>query len=164
MRQLKIEYLETDKLIPYINNPRINDNAVDVVAGSIAEFGFRNPLIIDKNNVIIAGHTRLLAAKKLGLTEVPVVRADDLTEAQVKAYRIADNKTAELSKWDAEMLALELEEIGDLFTGFTDSEIADLLSPPSAIDLAEEDVAEDEQADRLTYHCPKCGFEFEVQS
>src|SRR5690606_3007403 len=135
MGKLKIEYMDIEKLVPYINNPRINDNAVDAVAASIAEFGFRNPLIIDKNNVIIAGHTRLLAAKKLGLTEVPVVRADDLTEAQVKAYRIADNKTAELSEWDAEMLALELEEIGDLFTGFTESELADLLSPPSAIDL-----------------------------
>jgi site-specific DNA-methyltransferase (adenine-specific) len=164
MRRLKIEYLETDNLIPYINNPRINGNAVDAVAGSIAEFGFRNPIIIDKNNVIIAGHTRLLAAKKLGLAEVPVIRADDLTETQVKALRIADNKTAELAEWDTEMLALELEEIGDLFTGFTESELADLLSPPSAIDLADEDVAEDEQADRLTCHCPKCGFEFEVQS
>jgi len=164
MRQLKIEYLETDNLIPYINNPRINGNAVDAVAGSIAEFGFRNPIIIDKDNVIIAGHTRLLAAKKLGLTEVPVVRADDLTEAQVKAYRIADNKTAELSEWDTEMLALELEEIGDLFTGFSDAEIAELLSPPEAIDLEDEEITEDEQVDRLTYHCPKCGFEFEVQS
>jgi ParB-like chromosome segregation protein Spo0J len=164
MRRLKIEYLETDNLIPYINNPRINGNAVDAVAGSIAEFGFRNPIIIDKNNVIIAGHTRLLAAKKLGLAEVPVIRADDLTETQVKALRIADNKTAELAEWDTEMLALELEEIGDLFTGFTESELADLLSPPSAIDLADEDVAEDERSDRLTYRCPKCGFEFEVQS
>ena len=127
MRQLKIEYLETDKLIPYINNPRINGNAVDAVAGSIAEFGFRNPIIIDKDNVIIAGHTRLLAAKKLGLTEVPVVRADDLTEAQVKAYRIADNKTAEFAEWDTEMLALELEEIGDLFTGFSDEELEELV-------------------------------------
>ena len=104
MRQLKIEYLKTDNLVPYINNPRINDNAVDVVAGSIAEFGFRNPIIVDKNNVIIAGHTRLLAAKKLGLAEVPVIRADDLTETQVKALRIADNKTAELAEWDTEML------------------------------------------------------------
>ena len=162
MRQLKIEYLETDNLIPYINNPRINGNAVDAVAGSIAEFGFRNPIIIDKDNVIIAGHTRLLAAKKLGLTEVPVVRADDLTEAQVKAYRIADNKTAELSEWDTEMLVLELEEIGDLFTGFTEVEITELLSPPLPIDL--EDEAPEGEVDRSTYHCPKCGFEFEVQS
>src|SRR5690554_5159944 len=108
MRQLKIEYLETDKLIPYINNPRINDNAVDVVAGSVAEFGFKNPIIVDRNNVIIAGHTRLLAARKLGLDQVPVIRAEDLTEQQVKAFRIADNKTAELSEWDDELLAMEL--------------------------------------------------------
>ncbi len=163
MVKLEVEYLGVDALIPYVNNPRINDNAVDAVAGSIAEFGFRNPILIDKNNVIIAGHTRLLAAKKLGLTEVPVVRADDLTEAQVKAYRIADNKTAELSEWDAEMLALELEEIGDLFTGFTEAEITELLSPPLPIDL-EDEAPEGEADNRSTYHCPKCGFEFEVQS
>ena len=117
MRQLKIEYLETDKLIPYINNPRINDNAVDAVAGSIAEFGFKNPIIVDRNNVIIAGHTRLLAARKLGLDQVPVIRAEDLTEKQVKAFRIADNKTAELSEWDDELLAMELEGLEDMFTG-----------------------------------------------
>ena len=136
MRQLKIEYLETDNLIPYINNPRINGNAVDAVAGSIAEFGFRNPIIIDKDNVIIAGHTRLLAAKKLGLTEVPVVRADDLTEAQVKAYRIADNKTAEFAEWDTDRLIAELQDIGDLFTGFEAVEIEDIMGkiepPPRA--------------------------------
>jgi DNA modification methylase len=139
MRQLKIEYLETDKLIPYINNPRINDNAVDAVAGSIAEFGFKNPIIVDRNNVIIAGHTRLLAARKLGLDQVPVIRAEDLTEKQVKAFRIADNKTAELSEWDDELLAMELEGLEDMFTGFSDDEIDALLNQDGPAGVIEDD-------------------------
>lgn len=94
MSKLQIEYLPTDSLVPYINNPRVNDRAIDAVAGSIAEFGFKNPIIVDRNNVIIAGRTRLLAARKLGLDQVPVIRAEDLTEKQVKAFRIADNKTS----------------------------------------------------------------------
>ena len=106
LSKLKIEYIDTEKLIPYINNPRINDNAVDVVAASIKEFGFKNPIIIDKENVIIAGHTRLKAAKKLGLKEVPTIKVEDLTEQQIKAFRIADNKTAEFRDWDMELLEI----------------------------------------------------------
>ena len=108
---MEIELLQIEKLIPYANNARNNEKAVDKVAASIKEFGFRNPIIIDKNNEIIAGHTRLLAAKKLGLKEVPTIRADDLTPEQVKAFRIADNKTAEYSEWNFELLAQELEEL-----------------------------------------------------
>ena len=85
--------MNVNDLIPYINNPRINDKAVDKVAASIKEFGFKNPIIIDKGNVIIAGHTRLKAAKKLGLEEIPTIKAEDLTDEQVKAYRLVDNKT-----------------------------------------------------------------------
>lgn len=139
MRQLKIEYLEADNLIPYINNPRVNGNAVDAVAGSIAEFGFKNPIIVDRNNVIIAGHTRLLAARKLGLDQVPVIRAEDLTEKQVKALRIADNKTAELSEWDDELLAMELEGLEDMFTGFSDDEIDALLNQDGPAGVIEDD-------------------------
>ena len=84
MSKLNIEYIKTGELIPYVNNPRNNENAIDVVAGSIKEFGFKNPIIIDKDNVIIAGHTRLLASRKLGLEEVPVIRAEDLTEHKLK--------------------------------------------------------------------------------
>ena len=126
MEKLKIEYIDTEKLIPYINNPRINDNAVDVVAASIKEFGFKNPIIIDKENVIIAGHTRLKAAKKLGLEEVPVIRVEDLTENQIKAFRIADNKTAEFAEWDFELLEIELEGLDDVFTGFDIKELDDM--------------------------------------
>jgi len=127
MDRIRIEYMATDRLIPYVNNPRKNDKAVDVVAGSIQEFGFKNPIIVDKDNVIVAGHTRLLAARKLGLEEVPVIRVEDLTEQQIKAFRIADNKTAEFAEWDMELLALELEGLDDIFTGFNEVEIADIL-------------------------------------
>ena len=105
---------KVDELIPYVNNPRNNENAVDKVASSIAEFGFKNPIVIDKNNVVINGHTRLLASKKLGLKEVPVIVADDLTEAQVKAFRIADNKTSEYAEWNEELLKIELEQLEDM--------------------------------------------------
>lgn len=106
--------IEVDKIIPYINNPRNNDDAVDNVAASIKEFGFKVPLVIDKDNVVVTGHTRLKAAKKLGLTSVPCIYADDLTEQQIKAFRLADNKVSELSTWDLEKLDIELEGITDL--------------------------------------------------
>lgn len=104
-------FLNISELKPYENNPRFNDKAVDAVAASIKEFGFKVPIVIDKDNVIIAGHTRLKAAQKLGMTEVPVIIADDLTEEQVKAFRIADNKVAELAEWDFEKLEMELKEL-----------------------------------------------------
>ena len=97
-----------EELTPYENNPRNNEGAVDAVAASIREFGFKVPIIIDKNNVIVAGHTRLKAAQKLGLESVPCVMADDLTEEQVRAFRLADNKTAELANWIPEALKEEL--------------------------------------------------------
>lgn len=99
------------EIIPYENNPRNNDGAVEAVANSIREFGFQQPLVLDKNNVIIVGHTRFKAAKKLGLKTVPCVIAENLTEEQCKAYRLADNKVGELAEWDIEMLAIELSEI-----------------------------------------------------
>lgn len=108
---MKIEQVKTEKLIPYANNPRINDDAVDKVAASIKEFGFKVPMVITSKNVIVAGHTRYKAAKKLGLESVPCVVADDLTEEQVKAFRIADNKVGEFSTWDVELLKIELKEI-----------------------------------------------------
>ena len=97
------------ELIPYANNPRKNDKAVEAVANSISEFGFKVPLVIDKNNVIVCGHTRLKAAEKLGLDEVPCVIADDLTEEQIKAFRLADNKVSEASDWDWDKLNEELD-------------------------------------------------------
>ena len=103
-----------DEIIPYINNPRNNDAAVETVAASIKEFGFKQPIVIDKDGVIVAGHTRHKAAKRLGLATVPCIMADDLTEQQIKAYRLADNKVAELATWDMETLEIELEQITEL--------------------------------------------------
>jgi len=124
---LKIEYVKTADLIPYANNPRKNDAAVDKVVESIREFGFKNPIIVDGNNEIIAGHTRLKAAEKLGMEEVPTIKAEDLTPEQVKAFRIADNKTHEFAEWDMDLLREELDGI-NLFTGFNEDEIEDLMT------------------------------------
>ena len=99
---------------PYEKNPRKNDNAVKYVANSIKKFGFKSPIVIDKNNVIVCGHTRYKAAKKLGLDKVPCIVADDLTEEQIKAYRLADNKVSELAEWDIDLLGEELDGIFDI--------------------------------------------------
>lgn len=117
MNKLKVEYIPIAEIKPYENNPRINDNAVEAVANSIKEFGFKNPIILDKNNVIIAGHTRYKASLQLGLKEIPCIHANDLTEEQVKALRIADNKTAEKANWDMSKLKIE---IGDINLDMTD--------------------------------------------
>lgn len=108
---MQIEEMRVADLIPYENNPRKNDEAVEAVAASIKEFGFKVPIIVDADNVIIAGHTRLKAAQLLGMESVPVIRADDLTDEQVKAFRLADNKTSELAVWDFEQLQQELDNI-----------------------------------------------------
>ena len=108
---MKIIDVEIDKLIPYENNPRHNDQAVDYVAESIKQFGFKVPIVISKDNVIVTGHTRLKASKQLGLKTVPCIMADDLTEDQVKAFRIADNKVGEIATWDLGKLNIELEDI-----------------------------------------------------
>ena len=111
--------MDVNDIIPYENNPRINDKAVDAVANSIKEFGFKVPIIVDRNNVIIAGHTRLKAALKLGMTDVPVIIADDLTPDQVNAFRLADNKVGELAEWDFNALEAELANIDLDMSQFT---------------------------------------------
>lgn len=111
---MEIVNIKTDMLIPYVNNPRHNEDAVEKVMASIQEFGFKVPLVIDKNNVVVTGHTRLKAAKKLGIEEVPCVVADDLSDAQIKAFRIADNKVSEYAEWDEELLQVELEQLEEL--------------------------------------------------
>jgi site-specific DNA-methyltransferase (adenine-specific) len=108
---MEVKEISISRLREYENNPRDNESAVEAVAESIKEFGFKVPLVIDNENVIIAGHTRLKAARKLRLESVPCVVADDLTPEQIKAFRLADNKTAELSEWDFEKLDAELSGI-----------------------------------------------------
>ena len=128
---MNIIYKNINDIVQYANNPRKNSDAVDNVAASIQEFGFKQPIVIDKNNVIVAGHTRLKAAQKLKLTEVPCLIADDLTEAQIKAYRLIDNKTSEKSIWDIEKLNIELSDLSnisdfDLDMGQFDFEMPDI--------------------------------------
>lgn len=118
MDNLKIIYKKTEDLIPYINNPRNNDGAVDKVASSIKNFGFKVPIVVDGDNEIIAGHTRLKAAKKLGMDKVPCIVADDLNDGQIKAFRLADNKVSEFADWDMEMLEKELLDIKDIDIDF----------------------------------------------
>lgn len=103
-----------NEIKPYENNPRKNDEAIKYVAESIKQFGFKVPIVIDKNGVIVAGHTRYKASKKLGLEEVPCIVADDLNEEQIKAFRLADNKVAEKSEWNFDLLDEELEDILNL--------------------------------------------------
>ena len=111
MSDYKIIMMNTEKLKPYENNPRFNEKAVEAVAKSIENFGFKVPIVVDAYNVIVAGHTRLKAAQKLGLAQVPVIVADDLTEEQIKAFRLADNKVSELAEWDFAKLEEELAGI-----------------------------------------------------
>ncbi len=109
---MNVKMLALEDIKPYEKNPRKNDDAVQYVAESIKEFGFRVPIVLDKNNIIVAGHTRYKAAKKLGLENVPCVVADDLTKKQIKAYRLADNKVSEFAKWDNGLLDSEIFDIG----------------------------------------------------
>ena len=141
------------ELKPYENNPRKNDEAVEYVANSIKEFGFKQPIVIDNNGVIVAGHTRYRAAQQLKLKTVPCVIADDLTEEQIKAYRLADNKTAEIAGWDFPLLDMELADISmDMeqfgFKDFDHSDIDDFFKDA-------EEVEKEEQPHIIT--CPHCG-------
>jgi len=137
-----VQLRKIDDIRPYERNPRINDKAVDAVAASLAEFGFRQPIVVDEDGVIIVGHTRWKAAKKLGLDKVPVHVATDLPPEKVRAYRIADNKTGELAEWDLEILPIELNELRELASGggfdmdvlaFDDEELGQLLSQAEGV-------------------------------
>src|SRR5438105_2356506 len=136
--RMNIEMWPIDKPVPYARNARtLSARAVDIVAASIKEFGFRQPIVCDGNNVVVAGHTRLAAAKKLGLTEVPVHVALNLTAAQIKAYRLMDNRSNEESGWDLELLPLEFAELKEFnfdlsLTGFKEGEIDRLIYGESA--------------------------------
>lgn len=129
---MKIELRRLSDIRPYENNPRINDEAVSVVAESIRQFGFRQPIVVDPQGIIVAGHARYKSALKLGLEKVPVHVAQDLSAEQIKAYRIADNKSAELSEWDYDLLPIELAELQEMnydlgALGFDQDELAMLL-------------------------------------
>lgn len=131
------------ELIPYEKNPRKNDKSVDKVAKSIDQFGFRVPVVIDKDNVIVCGHTRYKAAQKLQLASIPCVVADDLTDEQIKAYRLADNKVSEDSEWDIDLLAEELN-------GIIDIDMSDF----GFLDIEDDSDIEDAQEDNFTAEIP----------
>ena len=153
---MKIINKKIDELKPYENNPRFNDDAVEYVANSIREFGFKVPMVIDKDGTIITGHTRYKAAIELGIDEVPCIIADDLTEEQIKAFRLADNKVSEKSNWNFELLDDELNDLEfdmDEF-GFEKVENLDL-------DSFFEDNNEVKEDKKEMIKCPYCGEEFE---
>lgn len=146
---------------PYDNNPRDNDNAVESTANSIKEFGWQQPIVVDKDMVIIVGHTRYKAAKKLGYKEVPVVVASNLNKEQVRAYRLADNKTGELANWVYGDLMSEIQEIQDLDLtdfGFNDSDldISDKWEDNASLDDYEEPDTSNFEPKKCI--CPKCGY------
>lgn len=154
---MEVQEMNPSCLIEYENNPRRNENAVEAVAASIREFGFKVPIVIDENNVIIAGHTRLKAARLLGLETVPCIVADDLTPEQIRAFRLADNKVGELAGWDFSKLEEELAYLADEFNmtdfGFSEPENVD-------IDSFFED-AEHKEKEPKRIQCPHCGEWFE---
>ncbi len=136
---VKIIELKTSDIKDYENNPRNNDAAVDKVSESIKEFGFKNPIIVDNNNVIVCGHTRKKAAEKLGIEVVPCIIADDLTEDQIKAFRLVDNKTAEYAEWDFSKLEEELKNIEMDLSNYDFSELESQIE-----DLKEKELVQDE--------------------
>lgn len=161
---MKIVNVKVNDLIPYENNPRNNDNAVEPVAKSIKEFGFKVPIIIDKDNVIVAGHTRYKASQMLVLEEVPCIIADDLTEEQIKAFRLADNKVGELATWDLDKLNLELEDLDiDMSDfGFEELNFDEEDETQNITDNRELDL-DNYEDDKFNVECPKCGFHFNIK-
>ena len=153
---MTVQEMRLDQIKPYKNNPRKNDEAVQAVANSIREFGFKQPIVVDADGVIIVGHTRYKAAQSLGLKTVPVLVASDLSDEQAKAYRLADNKTSELAGWDFTALAKEMAQIDmDMsefgFTeAFDDSVLDDLFTE-----------AEPKEKEPQKIRCPHCGEWFE---
>ena len=151
---MKVIEKKLSEIKPYENNPRNNEDAVQYVANSLKNFGWKQPIVIDNDGVIVCGHTRFLAAKQLGMKTAPCVVADDLTEEQIKAYRLADNKTAEMAGWNFPLLDLELAEIETLnmedfgFANFNHDDIDDFFEN-------DEHVEKEEKLHVIS--CPHCG-------
>ena len=158
---MKIEFWLIDKLIPYARNARkIPQAAIDKVAASIREFGWRQPIVVDADRVVVAGHVRLLAAKQLGEKKVPVHVATGLTPGQIQAFRLMDNRSHEETGWDLELLGLEMAELRELnvdvsLTGFDVAEISKLIDPKAE---STESVGDTDQNGPSSFRCPKCGF------
>jgi DNA modification methylase len=152
---MKVAKRKIKDVIPYENNPRLNDDAVDAVAKSLQEFGWRQPIVVDSDGVIIVGHTRWKAALKLGLKEAPVHVATDLTEAQVKAYRLADNQTASIAEWDYDLLPIEIGQLQNMgfdipIIGFSEDALAEIMDPGVADGLTDPDAVPEPPDEAIT--------------
>jgi ParB-like chromosome segregation protein Spo0J len=164
--KMRVSSWPLDKLQEYEKNPRKNDHAVERVAAAIREFGFRVPVIARSDGKVVDGHLRLKAARALGLKEVPVVLADDLTDDQVRAFRISVNRMAELADWDEDLLALELEELQKIdfdlnITGLDEQEIKKLLDLCIGdLDIIDTSINNGDN-NIIFVICPKCGFKYE---
>ena len=158
---MDIQTKRLTEIKPYEKNPRRNDEAVKYVAESIKQFGFKVPIVIDKDGIIVAGHTRYKAAKELGIEAVPCVVADDLTDEQIKAYRLADNKVSEKAMWDFDLLNDELENILDVDMGEFGFLVDDIV-----LDVNDDDFLQDTEITKdkapKTITCPHCGETIEV--
>jgi len=167
MTDLKVEYRNIKELIPYCNNSRTHsDEQVLQIASSIKEFGFTNPVLIDGQGGIIAGHGRIMAAQKLKMEEVPTITLSDLSEAQKKAYIIADNKLALNSGWDDELLKIELEQLKELdfdlgLIGFSDDDIEQLFEEVNFDPSNEDAQGKLDELSPKYIACPHCGKEFD---
>ena len=170
-QRLVVETWPIERCVMYARNPRKNDEQVDRMASAIREFGFRIPIVAKSDGSLVDGHLRLKAAQKLGLKEVPVALADELTDAQIKAFRILANKSANWAEWEPDLLKLELQELQELdfdleLTGFDAGELADIWLDGDGGDF---DPDEDAEATRLdekekkTATCPHCGHVFELK-
>lgn len=161
---MNIIELEIDEIKPYKDNPRVNKDAITVVKNSLSKFGWQQPLVLDKNNEIVVGHTRYYAAIELGMKKIPCLIADDLNDEKIKAYRIMDNKSSEYASWNYGLLTKEMQDIlesGGLdltFTGFSNNEIDNMIDDINVELEDESSVARMDELNLIT--CPDCGHKF----
>ena len=154
---MRIEWWDIDRVIPYENNPRHNDDAVEKVANSLREFGWKQSLVVDPDGVLIVGHTRLKAAKSLGMDKVPVLVANDLTPSQCQMYRVADNSTGEIATFDLDMLAVEIDGLQvdfDVEDFGVDLSKLDLGFEPSFDDVEDEQEPDESVTVKVLFHDP----------
>jgi ParB-like chromosome segregation protein Spo0J len=164
---ITLETWPADSLIGYARNPRNNDHAVDQMASAIKEFGFRIPVVAQRDGTIVDGHLRKKAADKLGLTEIPVIPADDLTDAQIKAFRLVANKSAEWAEWANDLLQIELSELHDegfdlKLTGFSGEELSTLMYDPQFEPGTADDQGQLDQKAPKMVTCPHCEAKFDA--
>ena len=161
---MNIVELEIDEIKPYKDNPRVNKDAITVVKNSLSKFGWQQPLVLDKNNEIVVGHTRYYAAIELSMKKIPCLIADDLNDEKIKAYRIMDNKSSEYASWNYGLLTKEMQDILELggldltFTGFSDREIENMIDDIDVEIQADDEVARMDELNLIT--CPSCGHKF----